>query len=228
MTTTPTTRRRRAKRGSGEQLRAEIVKAAKELLASSDDASGVSIRSVADAVGVTSPSIYLHFADKEALLDAVVSDVFEELDHAMVSAAAQVELPLERLCAFGLAYVRFAVEHPAHYRLATMDHFALPPASDDVLVHSAFGHLSATVKECMDSGVFAEGDPTPVAFEMWAAAHGIAALVIAKPYAPWGDVDDFAYRVLRSAALGRATADLIGDPDAAEFTAWLARRRKSR
>jgi AcrR family transcriptional regulator len=226
--TTSSTRRRRAKRGSGEQLRAEIVAAAKELLASSDDASGVSIRSVADAVGVTSPSIYLHFADKEALLDAVVTDVFAELDQAMVSAAAGLELPLERLCAFGMAYVRFAVAHPAHYRLATMDHFALPPESDKTLVDSAFQHLSQTVAECMQAGVFATGDPAPVAFEMWAAAHGIAALVIAKPYAPWGDVDDFAYRVLRSAALGRATADLIGNPDAAEFTAWLARRRRSR
>jgi AcrR family transcriptional regulator len=221
-----TTRRRRAPRGSGEQLHAEIIAAAKELLATSNDASGVSIRSVADAVGVTSPSIYLHFADKEALLDAVVTDVFRELDAAMVSAASVFELPLERLCAYGMAYVRFAVEHPAHYRLAMMDHFTMPPQSDGVLTESAFGHLSETVKECMDAGVFAPGDPTPIAFEMWAAAHGIAALVIAKPYAPWGDIDSFAYRVLRSAAVGRATADLIGDPDAAEFTRWLARQER--
>jgi AcrR family transcriptional regulator len=217
-----TTRRRRAPRGSGEQLRAEIVQAAKALLAGSDDASGVSIRAVADAVGVTSPSIYLHFADKEALLDAVVTDVFGELDAAMVSAAAGLELPLDRLCAFGMAYVRFAVAHPTQYRLATMDHYSMPPGSDDVLVDSAFGHLSETVRECMDAGIFAAGDPTPVAFEMWAAAHGVAALVIAKPYAPWGDIESFAYRVLRSAALGRSVADLIGDPSAADFTAWRA------
>ena len=197
------------------------------MLASSNDAAGVSIRAVADAVGVTSPSIYLHFADKEALLDAVVTDVFQELDAAMVSAAASFELPLERLCAYGMAYVRFAIDHPAHYRLATMDHFTLPPASDDVLVHSAFGHLAGTVGECMRAGIFAQGDPAPIAFEMWAAAHGVAALIIAKPYAPWGDVDDFAYRVLRSAAVGRATVDLVGDDcDAAAFTDWLARQER--
>jgi len=220
-----TARRRRAKRGSGEQLRAEIIEAAKELLADSEDASGVSIRSVADAVGVTSPSIYLHFADKEALLDAVVSNVFAELDQAMLTAAEAARSPLEKLCAFGMAYIRFALDHPAHYRLATMNHYEMRPHSDDVLVTSAFTHLVATVQECMRAATFTEADPTPVALEMWAAAHGVAALVIAKPYAPWGDVEDLAYRVLRSAALGRATADLIGDPDAAACAEWIGSQR---
>ena len=66
--------RRRASRGAGEQLRGEIVTAAKQLLADSASADAVSIRAVADAVGVTPPSIYLHFADKDALLAAVVVD----------------------------------------------------------------------------------------------------------------------------------------------------------
>jgi len=43
-------------------------------------AKAVSIRSVAQRVGVTSPSIYLHFADKDALLDAVCARYFERLD----------------------------------------------------------------------------------------------------------------------------------------------------
>jgi hypothetical protein len=142
----------------------------------------------------------------------------------MVSAAEGLELPLERLCAFGLAYVRFAVEHPTQYRLATMDYYPQPLHSDEILVDSAFSHLSQTVQECMDAGIFAPGDPTPVAFEMWAAAHGVAALVIAKPFAPWGEVSDFAFRVLRSAALGRSVVDLLGGPDAAAFTAWRDRQ----
>ncbi len=221
-----TARRQRAARGSGEQLRQEIIHAAKDLLATTGDPALVSIRGVADAVGVTSPSIYLHFADKDALLDAVCTDVFAELDAAMLARAAPLTLPLDRLCAFGLAYVRFAVDHPAHYRLATMDSFSMPTQTDEVLADSAFGHLMATVKQCMDAGVFAPGDPTPIAFEMWAAAHGIAALVIAKPYAFPGDVDEFAYRVLRNAAVGRATVDLVGDPTATTFTEWLARQSR--
>ena len=81
-------------------------------MAKAATADDVSIRSVATAVGVTAPSIYLHFADKQELISAVVVDVFEELDRAMVAASASVEDPLERLKAMGLAYVRFAIDHP--------------------------------------------------------------------------------------------------------------------
>src|SRR4051812_26173352 len=163
--TQPTTRRKRASRGSGEQLHAEIVAATKDLLARSANSDAVSIRAVADAVGVTSPSIYLHFADKDALIEAVVADVFAELDAAMVAAGAAVDQPLAKLRAFGLAYVRFAVEHPEHYRVATMER-CVPGAGrselDGILADSAFTHFMATVTACMDAGIFAVGDPIPV------------------------------------------------------------------
>jgi AcrR family transcriptional regulator len=69
-------KRRRAARGSGEQLREEILNAATDLLLETGHAKDVSIRSVAQRVGVTPPSIYLHFADKDALLDAVCGRYF--------------------------------------------------------------------------------------------------------------------------------------------------------
>jgi AcrR family transcriptional regulator len=110
--TSVSARRKRASRGSGELLREEIIAATKDLLAEAASSDAVSIRAVADAVGVTPPSIYLHFADKDALIDAVVADVFNELDTAMLAAGAATDKPLDRLCAFGLAYVTFALEHP--------------------------------------------------------------------------------------------------------------------
>ena len=226
-----TAKRRRATRGSGEQLRAEIVAATKDLLARTGSSEAVSIRSVAEAVGVTSPSIYLHFADKDALLEAVVADVFDELDAAMLAAAAKVDTPLEKLCANGLAYVEFAMAHPEHYRLATMENRGVGEASrlDHVLRDSAFCHFAETVAACMDAGIFTKGDPVPVAMELWAAAHGIAALLVAKPFLPWGDKLAFANRVLRSAALGHAVNDLQGGAmTPADVTAWLARQRRRR
>jgi len=224
------TRRRRASRGSGEQLRAEIVAAAKELLAKSADSDAVSIRAVADAVGVTPPSIYLHFADKDALIEAVCADVFAELDAAMVASGKDAEKPLDTLCAYGLAYVQFAIDHPEHYRLATMERHQVDDGMshlDEVLADSAFAHLASVVMECMDAGIFAKGDPVPVAMEMWAAAHGVAALMVAKPFLPWGEKLDFATQVLRAAALGRAVNDLNGgnmSPD--DVDKWLATQRR--
>jgi len=225
--------RRRASRGSGEQLRAEIVAATKDLLAAGSSVEAVSIRAVADAVGVTSPSIYLHFADKDALIEAVVADVFHALDAAMVAAAADQEKPLDKLCAFGLAYVQFALDHPEHYRIATMSRLGLHGEAGDidhVLADGAFTHLLETVQACMDAGIFAEGDPLPVALHMWAAAHGIASLMITKPFLPWGE-DQLATAngVLRAAALGHAVNDLMGgNMTPGDIEAWVTRQRRRR
>ena len=70
--TVPDVRARvRARKGEGELLRDEIIAATEALLVRTGDASAVSVRAIADAVGVTPPSIYLHFADKSELLYAV-------------------------------------------------------------------------------------------------------------------------------------------------------------
>ncbi|MGH8859614.1 MAG: TetR/AcrR family transcriptional regulator [Jatrophihabitantaceae bacterium] len=222
-----TTKRRRATRGSGEQLREEIVVAAKKLLAEAGHADEVSIRAVADAVGVTPPSIYLHFADKSDLLGAVVADTFRELDDAMLSGAAEADSPMARLRAFGMSYVRFAVAHPEHYRLAAMDPCPRPNIEvDDVLRSSAFEHFNQTVVECIEAGLFAGDDPLPITFALWATAHGVASLVIAKPYLPWGDIDEFTDRVLCAAATGHAVAALFDAPPSPEsLTTWIMSQR---
>jgi AcrR family transcriptional regulator len=215
-------KRRRASRGSGEDLRAEIVTAAKSLLAESASADAMSIRAVADAVGVTAPSIYLHFTDKDDLLNAVVGDVFTELDAAMLAAADGLTAPMERLRAFGLAYVRFATTHPEHYRIALLDPCPRPNV-DEVLADAAFAHFNETVVQCIDAGIFAAGDPLPITIELWSAAHGIASLMITKPFLPWGDKEAVAERVLCAAALGRAAGDLIGgEVTPQRITDWLA------
>jgi AcrR family transcriptional regulator len=221
-------RRQRSQRGSGEQLRAEIVAAAKELLAQAASVDDVSIRAVADAVGVTPPSIYLHFADKTELVSAVVVDVFAELDAAMVAESARASSPMERLRACGMAYVRFAVSHPEHYRVAAMDPCPNPDI-DEVLASSAFVHFQATIVECMEAGIFEDGDVLPITLDLWATAHGVASLLIAKPFLPWGDVDAAAERALCAAALGHAAAGLVGKPvTPARMTDWVKRRRGRR
>lgn len=226
MSSPQTSRRKRASRGSGEQLRAEIISATKALLSKANSSDEVSIRAVAKSVGVTSPSIYLHFADKDALLDAVVIDVFAELDEAMLAAGRSVAEPLPRLRAYGMAYVEFAVSHPEHYRIATMDPIPRPDsAMDEVLASSAFEHFRTVVYECIEAKIFA-GDPLQIALDLWAAAHGIAGLLIVKPHLPWGTTEEAADRVLCAAAVGHAAAALIGgELTPAAITDWLGSQR---
>lgn len=203
-------RRRRAPRGSGDLLRDEILDAATELLLDTGHTKAVSIRSVADRVGVTPPSIYLHFQDKDALLDAVCGRYFEKLDDEMQRVSAAQSSNVEVLRAQGLAYIRFATETPELYRIATMGEWRSDSDVDAALASSAFEHMCATVRALIDEGTFPPGDASGIALELWSAAHGVASLLIAKPHLPFGDVEAFADRVLRAVFTGNMVAGLVG------------------
>jgi AcrR family transcriptional regulator len=201
-----TLRRRRAPRGAGDLLRDEILDAATELLLDVGHAKAVSIRSVAERVGVTPPSIYLHFQDKDALLDAVCARYFEKLDEQMQRLARAQSDTVGVLRAQGLAYVQFAVDNPELYRIATMGEPKSDSDVDAALANSAFSHIRVTVQALMDEAVFPPDDATAIALQLWSAAHGVAAMLIAKPHLPFGDADAFTDRVLRAFFTGNATA----------------------
>ena len=203
-------KRRRAPRGSGEQLRDEILDAATDLLLETGHAKDVSIRSVAQRVGVTPPSIYLHFTVKDALLDAVCARYFEKLDEEMQAAAAGEPAPIDALRAQGLAYVRFAVKTPELYRIATMGEGRPGSDVDLMLNNSAFVHICSTVEALMAEGILPENDSTTVALALWTAAHGVAAMLISRPYLPWGDTEEFADRVLKAVVVGEIVSGAIG------------------
>ena len=205
-------RRRRAPRGSGEQLRDEILDATTDLLLETGHAKAVSIRSVAQRVGVTPPSIYLHFVDKDALLDAVCARYFEKLDQEMQRVAADQTSTIDVLRAQGLAYVRFAMKTPELYRIATMGEGRPGSDVDITLNSSAFVHMRNAVESLMAEGIYPPGDATAAALELWTVAHGVAALLISRPYLPWGDAEEFADRVMRAVCCGQIVSGLVG-PD---------------
>src|ERR1700730_40457 len=95
-------RRPRAPRGLGDRLRHEILDAATDLLLETGQARAVSIRSGAQRVGVTSPSIYLAFEDKNALLEAVCARCLARLDEEMERVAVGQRSTVDVLRAQGL------------------------------------------------------------------------------------------------------------------------------
>ena len=108
----------RRRRGTGHELREVVIRVAADLLAQLGDADSLTMRAVAAAAGVTAPSVYRHFPDKEALLRVVIAERFaeftEQLENAAVSAAGD---PVARLEAIARAYVRSGLEQPGHYRV---------------------------------------------------------------------------------------------------------------
>jgi AcrR family transcriptional regulator len=219
-------KRRRAPRGSGEQLREEILDATTDLLLETGHAKAVSIRSVAQRVGVTPPSIYLHFVDKDALLDAVCARYFEKLDEEMQRVAADQPSTIEVLRAQGLAYVRFATQTPELYRIATMGEGRPGSDVDVTLNSSAFVHMRKSVESLMEEGIYPPGDPTTAALQLWTAAHGVAGLLISRPYLPWGDVEEFVDQTLSAVCLGHIALGVLDDDTTPEeAVSWLLNRQ---
>lgn len=194
--------RKRAPRGQGAALRGEVLRAAMDLLRETGSEESVSLRAVAGRVGVSVPSIYLHFADKQALLGAVCEEVFGALHIALKEASSDAADPFEALRRQGVAYVRFALANPEHYRIVMMG-----APSDyqpvDEIASGAFGHLLASVTSCVGVGVL-EGDPVRLGMQLWATAHGLASLLIAKPRFPWPPVDELVDSTMCAAGIGLA------------------------
>ncbi len=179
-----------------------------DLLRETGSEEAVSLRAVAQRVGVSAPSIYLHFVDKQALLDAVCAEVFEALHVALVTASADAVNPWESLNALGVAYVQFALANPEHYRLVMMQVSDHDPSEE--IASGAFGHLLEGVIACIEVGVL-EGDPLILALQLWATAHGIASLLIAKPRFPWPPVEELISSTMRMAGTGLATMTRLPD-----------------
>lgn len=199
-----TVRRARAKKGEGDKLHDQILAAAERMLIETGDEEAVSIRAIADAVGVTPPSIYLHFADKDELLFAVCERHFAAFDEITEAAGADSEDPLTSLMLRGRAYVNFGLENPEHYRIMFMRKPANTPVGfqdERLRQSSAFDHLVEAVARCVDAGIIA-GDPVMVAIGLWATVHGITSLLLAKPNFPWPDQETMIDHVLTAGLTG--------------------------
>src|ERR1700736_2529327 len=92
-----------------------LVRAAMELLEESGE-SELSLRAVARRAGVSSAAPYRHYADREALISAVATVGYRELAERLAAAPPSPSTP-EQLASVAIAYVQFALERPALFRI---------------------------------------------------------------------------------------------------------------
>lgn len=138
----------------------------------------LSMRSVAKAVRVTPMALYRHFADKDALLNAVAERGFATLETYLAKAGAESR-PIRRMRQGLIQYREFALAHRRMFELM----FFLPragvpkaPASLGETTSPSFGKLIETLKQCMDAGSVRRSDPGLVILMLWAMAQGLIAL----------------------------------------------------
>jgi AcrR family transcriptional regulator len=162
--------RSRNPRGSGTRLRDEVVGAATALIDETNDPAALTLRGIARRAGITAPSIYPHFADLAAIITAVLAASFNELGDAVQAALDRQDDPATSLIAAGRAYVRFAWEHPARYRLMFAASGYAPNAA------AAFALVEGAIRDCVAAGASASDDPRTDTWLLWAALHGVATL----------------------------------------------------
>jgi AcrR family transcriptional regulator len=157
-------------------MREHLCKVAARLFVESGEAA-FSMRALAAEAGCSPMAAYRYFATKEDLLAAVRARAFRRLAEALESVA---DGDRRKARDIGDAYVRFADENPAEYRLMfdlTQPDDAGYPELSEAAKAARWG-MSKYVRELVDAGVL-EGDPEVLGYVFWAAIHGLIVLKLA-------------------------------------------------
>lgn len=157
-----------------DDIKGRIVGAARALYLERGP-EGVTMRAVAERVGVTATALYRHFADKDAILREVTGEGSRLLGTHLFQ-ALEATTPQERLRMTAAAYLEFAAVQPQAYR-ALFD----PAGEDDGSpVHrqrnAVRRFLRDGVREAMEAGSVPQGDPDEIAITLWSLLHGLASL----------------------------------------------------
>ena len=168
-------------RHGGRDLRSELLRTSRELL---DEAgpSALSMREVARRAGCTHQAPYHYFANREAILAALVCEGFDELaDRLAVAYDGLGDADLHAvLVASGNAYVEFALRHPGVFRVMFRPDVCDPERFPEVVQagQRARRELARLAKAVMGDGAQVEAEML-----IWSGVHGLASLLLDGPLA---------------------------------------------
>ena len=181
MVRAPANRPRRKKAGHyhhGDLRRALLEEALRTI--QTDGVEQLTLRKVGQKLGVSQTALYRHFSDKQALLAVVGREGFRMMRLALTNAWDEHGRGRKGFEAMGMAYVRFAVTHPSHYRVM-FGRFIESCSKDVEFVQeatAAFQVLVDSLVEQQQAGLVRRDDPLLMARFIWSIVHGIAMLVI--------------------------------------------------
>jgi AcrR family transcriptional regulator len=178
MTSSTTSPADSEQRRRSAQLEAAILEAARDLLAKGGIA-GLSMRMVAERVGVSATAIYHYFKGKQDLVDRVVRMGFERFgDYLERGMAAHPKGSLRRIRALAEAYLRFALENQAYFRVI----FSIQPQHErsmqDLPEGGGYHLLRQGVVDAMEAGTIRRADPDLMSLYLWSSVHGLVTLVL--------------------------------------------------
>jgi AcrR family transcriptional regulator len=187
-------------------LRAALVGAAMDLLEEGGEAE-LSLRAVARRAGVSAAAPYRHYDDREALVSAVAAVGYRELAERLAAAHPSPSTP-DELASAAVAYVQFALERPALFRIM----FGQPCDRDSDERVAATAAVSLYVRGIVER-TFPQADSEALATAVWALVHGLAFLHLdgkldaATPTVVAGRITAAIHALLTATNLGPDAAD---------------------
>jgi AcrR family transcriptional regulator len=165
-----------------EDARRAILDAAEELLVEGG-LDGFSMRRLAERCGYTAPTIYHYFRDKPRLID----ELLEERLRTLMAELRTVELgrdAAENVRALGVAFARFGIRNPSHYRVLVM--YRGPDAPDPPSTEELQRLFDEALDELVARGDLAgEDDLKSLRQGLWSLLHGFILLQTARPDEGW-------------------------------------------
>jgi AcrR family transcriptional regulator len=187
-------RRKRNARGQGHLLRDDIIAGATAILERTGTEEAVTLRAIAREIGITAPSISDHFADRAAIIDAVVADQLATLATRLTAAARAGSGPVDALLQAWRAYVEFGQTYPTRYRiiferrfLALWDDDQRPMVETLPLFTGTVEMMIGLLQACIDSGRSLSTDALSDSVAIWYFVHGMVALPSTITSFAWPD-----------------------------------------
>jgi AcrR family transcriptional regulator len=174
---------------------------------------GLTLRQAARRAGVSHAAPAHHFGNLEGLLAAVAEQGFAQLAEALSAASATESDALRAFRAMGRAYVGFALEMPARFRV--MYHAKLADKSCypelAAAADRAIGLLVQAIEACQRAAQIRSGDAQALALFVLSSCHGFSSLAIngqlGEPTQDAGELSALIEQLLDAIHLGNATRD---------------------
>jgi AcrR family transcriptional regulator len=182
------------RRGEGGLLRGEILAAAAEILDATGNESAVTLRAVARQAGISAPSIYAHFPDRQAILLTLVEEAFSDLAEHLHAASEPLTDPTLRLRATCDAYLAYAAGKPQRYRLMfgglwsaaeAIASSAVSTTAVSALGKNSLNLLTGQLQACVDAGTSTSTNAADDAVALWLGLHGLAHQRTVSTAFPW-------------------------------------------
>lgn len=174
----------RPKKSEQKDIRPLVLKKAQQLFIKYGY-DNITIRRIAQDVGVSPAAIYLYFKNKDEIMDSLCNEGFRLLyQEQQIAMKAPISDPLKKLAEMGRRYIRFGMQNKDYYEIMFLMPAPEKPKNIGPQIEEtsygekSLGCLRAVIQECFDYGYFKSADPEAVCVAMWSLVHGMVSLSI--------------------------------------------------